>query len=50
MQLKGFLGAIGFYRKFVKDYAKIATPMIKYLKKDKKLTLMMQSIFKLSKF
>lgn len=36
-QLKGFLGATGFYRKFVKDYAKIAHPMIKYLKKGSKI-------------
>lgn len=36
-QLKGFLGATGFYRKFVKDYAKIAYPMIRYLKKGSKI-------------
>lgn len=33
-QIKSFLGMTGFYRKFIKDYAKIASPMIKYLQKD----------------
>lgn len=33
-QIKSFLGITGFYRKFIKDYAKIAYPMTKYLKKD----------------
>lgn len=38
-QLKSFLGMTGFYRKFIKDYAKIAYPLIKYLKKDTKINV-----------
>lgn len=38
-QLKSFLGMTGFYRKFVKDYAKVAYPLIKYLKKDVKINI-----------
>lgn len=33
-KIKSFLGMTGFYRKFIKDYAKIAYPMTKYLKKN----------------
>jgi len=29
-QIKSFLGATGYYRKFFKDYAKIAFGMTKY--------------------
>lgn len=32
-EIKSFLGITGYYRKFVKDYAKVAYPMVKYLKK-----------------
>lgn len=33
-KIKSFLGMTGFYRKFIKDYAKIASPMTRFLKKD----------------
>ncbi len=36
-QIKSFLGITGYYRKFVKDYAKIAQPMTKYLSKNAKI-------------
>lgn len=34
-QLKSFLGLLGFYRKFIKNFAKIVKPMTVLLKKDK---------------
>lgn len=37
--IKQFLGITGFYRKFIKDYARVACPMIKYLKKSKKVNV-----------
>lgn len=36
-QIKSFLGLVGFYRKFIKDFAKIAKPMTAYLKKDRRI-------------
>ena len=38
-QIKSFLGITGYYRKFIKDYAKVAQPITKYLKKDVKINL-----------
>jgi len=38
-QIKSFLGITGYYRKFIKDYAKVAQPITKYLKKNVKINL-----------
>lgn len=38
-QIKSFLGITGYYRKFVKDYAKIAYNLTKYLKKNSKVNI-----------
>lgn len=38
-QIKSFLGVTGYYRKFIRDYAKVAQPMTKYLKKNAKINL-----------
>ena len=35
-QVRSFLGLSGYYRKFVKDYAKIASPLFKLTKKSEK--------------
>lgn len=36
-QIKGFLGILGYYRKFIKDFAKLTKPLTKCLKKDAKI-------------
>ena len=35
-KMKYFLGMTGFYQKFIKDYAKTAFPITKFLKKNRK--------------
>lgn len=37
-ELKGFLGTMGYYRKFIKDFAKIAKPLTQQLRKGEKIT------------
>lgn len=36
-QIKSFLGITGYLRRYIKDYSKIAQPLIKYLKKNSKI-------------
>lgn len=38
-QIKSFLGLIGYYRKFIKNFADITKPLTQCLRKDKKITL-----------
>lgn len=35
--IKGFLGLLGYYRKFIPDFAKLTKPLTKCLKKDAKI-------------
>lgn len=37
-ELRGFLGTLGYYRRFIKDYAKIVRPLFLPLKKNEKVT------------
>lgn len=37
--IKSFLGMAGYYRKFIRDFSKIALPMIRSLRKDIKLDI-----------
>lgn len=36
-QIKSFLGLVGYYRKFIKDFAKVAKPLTLRLKKESKI-------------
>ena len=36
-QIKGFLGLLGYYRKFIKNFAKLTKPLTKCLKKNAKI-------------
>jgi hypothetical protein len=38
-QIKSFLGLIGYYRKFIKDFAKITKPFTSCLKKGRKIVI-----------
>lgn len=38
-EIKSFLGITGYYRRFIKDYSKVAYPLIKYLKKGARINL-----------
>jgi hypothetical protein len=34
-EIRSFLGLAGYYRRFIKDFSKIAEPMIRLLEKNK---------------
>lgn len=38
-EIKGFLGLVGYYRRFIKDFSKITKPMTLFLKKGSKIKL-----------
>jgi hypothetical protein len=35
LEIRSFLGLVGYYRRFIKDFSKIAKPMTRLLEKDK---------------
>jgi hypothetical protein len=35
LEIQSFLGLTGYYRRFIKDFSKIAKPMTKLLEKNK---------------
>lgn len=38
-QIKSFLGLLGYYRKFIRDFARLTKPLTKRLKKDTKINI-----------
>lgn len=38
-QIKSFLGLLGYYRRFIRDFAKVTKPMTRRLKKDTKINI-----------
>lgn len=38
-EIKRFLGLVGYYRKFIKDFARIAKPMTSFLKQNSKVNI-----------
>ena len=38
-EIKAFLGLVGYYRRFIKNFAKITFPLTRCLRKGPKLTL-----------
>ena len=36
IEIRGFLGLVGYYRKFIKEFSKIATPLTRFTKKQEK--------------
>lgn len=38
-EIKQFLGLVGYYRRFIKDYSKLTKPLTKLLQKDEKVNL-----------
>ena len=37
-EVQSFLGLVGYYRRFIPDFSKIAKPMTRLLQKDEKLS------------
>jgi hypothetical protein len=35
LEIRSFLGLAGYYRRFIKDFSKIAKPMTRFLEKNK---------------